>query len=212
MCTFATKLCVMIRVAIADDHAVIRKGLQLFIGEEENMQLVGEAADGEQLVELLKTVPIDILILDIDMPKITGLALLRDLETSYPKLRTIILSMHPEKIYGINARRMGAKAYISKEMDPSVIIDAIKTVAEGKTVFNEEIYKFNRHGFVPAVKMSKRETQVLKLLVSGRSNKDISEELEISDKTVSTYKLRLMRKLNAKNIVDLVRYAEISKV
>jgi two-component system response regulator FimZ (fimbrial Z protein) len=174
--------------------------------------LVGEAADGEQLLELLKTTQIDILLLDIDMPKINGLALLRDLETAYPKLRTIILSMHPEKIYGINARRMGAKGYISKENDPSMILESVKSVAEGKTIFTEEIYRFNRHGFVPAVKMSKREAQVLKLLVSGRSNKDISEELEISDKTVSTYKLRLMRKLNAKSIVDLVRYAEMSTV
>jgi two-component system response regulator FimZ (fimbrial Z protein) len=202
----------MIRVAIADDHAVIRKGLQLFIGEDESIELVGEAADGEQLLELLKTTQIDILLLDIDMPKINGLALLRDLETAYPKLRTIILSMHPEKIYGINARRMGAKGYISKENDPSMILESVKSVAEGKTIFTEEIYRFNRHGFVPAVKMSKREAQVLKLLVSGRSNKDISEELEISDKTVSTYKLRLMRKLNAKSIVDLVRYAEMSTV
>ena len=200
----------MIRVAIADDHAVIRKGLQLFISEQENIHLVGEAADGEQLLELLKTLPVDVLLLDIDMPKINGLELLRSLEKSHPKLRTIILTMHPEKIYGINARRMGAKAYLSKEKDPSEIIDAIKAVADGKTFFKEDLYKFNRHGFVPAVKMSKREAQVLKLLVSGRSNKDISEELEISDKTVSTYKLRLMRKLNAKNIVDLVRYAEIN--
>ena len=202
----------MIRVAIADDHAVIRKGLQLFMNEEENLSLVGEAVDGEQLIELLKTTPVDVLVLDIDMPKVNGLSILKDLELAHPRLKSIILSMHPEKIYGINARRMGAKGYVSKESDPSQIIEAIKTVANGETVFTEELYKFNRHGFVPAVKMSKRESQVLKLLVSGRSNKDISEELEISDKTVSTYKLRLMRKLKAKNIVDLVRYAEMNSI
>jgi len=200
----------MIRVAIADDHAVIRKGLQLFMNEDESLTLVGEAVDGEQLLELLRTTPIDVLVLDIDMPKVNGLSILKDLEIAYPRLKSIILSMHPEKIYGINARRMGAKGYVSKESDPSLIINAIKSVANGETVFTEELYKFNRHGFVPAVKMSKRESQVLKLLVSGRSNKDISEELEISDKTVSTYKLRLMRKLKAKSIVDLVRYAEMN--
>ena len=200
----------MIRVAIADDHAVIRKGLQLFMNEDESLTLVGEAVDGEQLLELLRTTPIDVLVLDIDMPKVNGLSILKDLEIAYPRLKSIILSMHSEKIYGINARRMGAKGYVSKESDPSLIINAIKSVANGETVFTEELYKFNRHGFVPAVKMSKRESQVLKLLVSGRSNKDISEELEISDKTVSTYKLRLMRKLKAKSIVDLVRYAEMN--
>lgn len=202
----------MIRVAIADDHAVIRKGIQLFMSEDANLNLVGEATDGEQLLELLKTTQVDVLVLDIDMPKVNGLSVLRDIEMAYPRLKTIILSMHSEKIYGINARRMGAKGYLSKDNDPKFIIDGIKAVANGDTVFNEELYKFNRHGFVPAVKMSKREAQVLKLLVSGQSNKDISEELEISDKTVSTYKLRLMRKLKAKNIVDLVRYAEMNMI
>ena len=107
---------------------------------------------------------------------------------------------------------MGAKGYLSKDTEPDQIVEAIKKISKGETIFNEELYKFNRHGFVPAVKMSKRETQVLKLLVSGRSNKEISEELEISDKTVSTYKLRLMRKLKAKNVVDLVRYAEMNNL
>ncbi len=202
----------MIRVAIADDHAVIRKGLQLFMNEDEDVTLVAEAADGEQLLDLLKKIPVDVLLLDIDMPKINGLAILREVEISFPRLKTIVLSMHPEKIYGINARRMGAKGYVSKDNDPKLIIDAIKAVASGKLVFTDEIYNFNRHGFVPAVKMSKREAQVLKLLVVGRSNKSIAEELEISDKTVSTYKLRLMRKVKAKNIVDLVRYAEMNAI
>lgn len=202
----------MIRVAIADDHAVIRKGLQLFIGEDNGVEMVGEASNGEEIQKLLKKVQVDVLVLDIDMPKINGLTLLRDLENVYPRLRTLILSMHPENVYGINARRMGAKGYLSKDTEPDEIVEAIKKVAKGETIFNEELYKFNRHGFVPAVKMSKREAQVLKLLVSGRSNKEISEELEISDKTVSTYKLRLMRKLKAKNVVDLVRYAEMNNI
>lgn len=202
----------MIRVAIADDHAVIRKGLKLFIDDDKEVDLVGEAADGDDLLVLLKNTSIDVLLLDIDMPKVNGLALLQDLEMTYPRLKTLILSMHPEKIYGINARRMGAKGYLSKDNEPEEIIKAIKQVAAGKPVFTEELYRFNRHGFVPAVKMSKRETQVLKLLVSGKSNKLISEELGISDKTVSTYKLRLMRKLKAKNVVDLVRYAEMNSV
>jgi DNA-binding NarL/FixJ family response regulator len=212
MLNFATikKIHTMIKVGIADDHAVIRKGLQLFINEDKNLSLVTEASDGEELMRVLKERPIDILLLDIDMPKMNGLAILRELETSYPKLKTIILSMHAEDIYGINARRMGARGYVSKDSDPNVIISAIKAVAEGKQVFREELYRFNRHGFVPAIKMSKRETQVLKLLVGGHSNKQISEELGISDKTVSTYKLRLMRKLNAKSVVDLVKYVQIN--
>ena len=199
----------MIRVIVADDHTVIRKGLQLFVKGDKDIEIVAEATNGEQLMDVLKKNSADILLLDIDMPKANGLAVLRDLESTYPKLKTVILSMHPEEIYGVNARRMGAKGYLSKDSEPREILDAIKTVAEGNTVFREEIYKFNRHGFVPQVKMSKRETQVLKMLVAGYGNKQIAEQLNISDKTVSTYKLRLMRKLKAKSVVDLVKYTEM---
>ena len=199
----------MIRVIVADDHTVIRKGLQLFVKGDKDIEIVAEATNGEQLMDVLKKNSADILLLDIDMPKANGLAVLRDLESTYPKLKTVILSMHPEEIYGVNARRMGAKGYLSKDSEPREILDAIKTVAEGNTVFREEIYKFNRHGFVPQVKMSKRETQVLKMLVAGYGNKQIAEQLNISDKKVSTYKLRLMRKLKAKSVVDLVKYTEM---
>ncbi len=201
----------MIDVVIADDHAVIRKGLQLFVNDDAEVELTGQASNGEELLELLKKIHADVLLLDIDMPKINGLALLRELEMKYPRLKTLILSMHAEKIYGVNARRMGAKGYLSKDTDPKDIVLAIKKVAAGKEVFTESLYKVNRHGFIPEVKMSKRETEVLKLLVSGKNNKEISELLEISDKTVSTYKLRLMRKLKAKSVVDLLRYEEMNK-
>jgi DNA-binding NarL/FixJ family response regulator len=199
----------MIRVAIADDHAVIRKGLELFIKGDDALQLVVEATNGEELMNLLKSTQVDVLLLDIDMPKSNGLAVLRDLESLHPRVKTIILSMHPEDIYGVNARRMGAKGYLGKDVDPLQVLQAVKDVAGGNTVFREELYKFNRHGFVPQIKMSKRETQVMKMLVAGYANKKIAEELSISDKTVSTYKLRLMRKLKAKSVVDLVRYSEM---
>lgn len=199
----------MIRLIVADDHTVIRKGLQMFVKGSKEMEIVAEAADGLQLMDVLKKHTADVLLLDIDMPKLNGLAVLRDLDGVYPKMKIIVLSMHPEEIYGVNARRMGAKGYLSKTAEPIEILEAIKSVADGNTVFNEEIYKFNRHGFIPQVKLSKRESQVLKMLVGGYSNKNIAEELSISDKTVSTYKLRLMRKLNAKSVVDLVKYTEM---
>lgn len=199
----------MIRVAIADDHAVIRKGLELFMKGDDALELVAEATNGEELMNTLKNTQVDVLLLDIDMPKSNGLAVLRDLESLHPRLKTIILSMHPEDIYGVNTRRMGAKGYLGKDVDPLQVLQAVKDVAGGKTIFREEFYKFNRHGFVPQIKMSKRETQVMKMLVAGYANKKIAEELNISDKTVSTYKLRLMRKLKAKSVVDLVRYSEM---
>jgi DNA-binding NarL/FixJ family response regulator len=200
----------MIRVAIADDHAIIRKAMKLFLKKESDIKIVGEAKNGQELLNLLKDKNVDVLLLDIDMPKVNGLAVLRDLDKAYPRLNTLIFSMHPEAIYGVNSRRMGAKGYLSKNANPKDIIHAIKEVYNGNTVFNDDLYKFNRHGYVPQVRMSKRESQVMKMLVAGMSNKAIAEELDISDKTVSTYKLRLMRKLKAKSVVDLVHYSEMN--
>jgi DNA-binding NarL/FixJ family response regulator len=200
----------MIRVAIEVDHAIIRKAMKLFLKKESDIKIVGEAKNGQELLNLLKDKNVDVLLLDIDMPKVNGLAVLRDLDKAYPRLNTLIFSMHPEAIYGVNSRRMGAKGYLSKNANPKDIIHAIKEVYNGNTVFNDDLYKFNRHGYVPQVRMSKRESQVMKMLVAGMSNKAIAEELDISDKTVSTYKLRLMRKLKAKSVVDLVHYSEMN--
>lgn len=201
----------MTRVIIADDHTLIRRALAMLMKADPEIELVAEAADGVALQEVLKKHEADVLLLDIEMPNLNGLGVLRNLDKSLPKMRTLIMSMHPEGIYGVNVRRMGAKGYTSKNDEPETIMAAIKAVAAGNEVFNDDLYKFNRHGFIPQIKLSKRETQVLNMLVSGLSNKIISQELKISDKTVSTYKLRLLRKLNANSVVDLVKYTEMNQ-
>lgn len=198
----------MINTFLADDHAVIRKGLQLFISNDQELSLVGEAVDGEDLFNKLPSSDVDVLLLDIDMPKTNGITALRTLAEDYPHVKVLILSMHPEEIYGLTARKLGAKGYLSKDSNPAEIIAAIKEVYAGQEKFNEEIYKKNKKGAISTVKLSKRESEVLKLISSGKSNKEISQDLEISDKTVSTYKLRLLKKLGAKNVVDLINFGQ----
>ncbi|MDZ7847817.1 MAG: response regulator transcription factor [Owenweeksia sp.] len=197
----------MIRILLADDHAVVRKGLQLFIGYEKNLEVVGEAANGEELLELVKNVSADLLLLDLDMPKVNGLSVLRKIKARAPHLKVIILSMHPEDIYGHTAYQMGASGYVIKDEEPSVLIEVINKVQAGERAFSEEILNAKKRKDKP-IKLSQREIEVLKLLSSGKSNKEISEELGISDKTVSTYKLRLLQKIGGKSVVDLINFSK----
>lgn len=195
----------MIKLLLADDHAVVRKGLQLFIGYEDNLQLVDEASNGEELIQMVKEHPADILLLDLDMPKMNGITAIRKIKEIAPDLKIIVLTMHPQDIYGKTALQMGASGYLIKDEEPKKLISAINRVYEGEQVFSEEIMSSKKKN--KAIKLSQREIEVLKLLSSGHSNKEISEELEISDKTVSTYKLRLLNKIGAKSVVDLINFS-----
>jgi len=200
----------MINIVIADDHAIIRRGLDLFLKFDDEIKLVGEAIDGDELPALLDSVNPDILLLDIDMPKMNGITVLRTLSEDFPDVKIIILSMHPENLYGPTVRKMGVLGYINKEADPRDVIKAAKAVYQGDMHFDESIYKIQTEEKVRKrkIKLSTRESEVLQLLSIGKSNKDISEELGISDKTVSTYKQRLLNKLQARNLVDLINYAK----
>lgn len=194
----------MIRLILADDHAVVRRGLQLFIGYEDNLKLVGEASDGDELLEIIKDNEADVLLLDLDMPKMNGITAIRKIKEIAPDLKIIILTMHPEDIYGKTAMQMGANGYVIKDDEPKKLIKAINSVFAGEQIFSDQILNAKRKD--KPIKLSQREIEVLKLLSSGKSNKEISEELEISDKTVSTYKLRLLNKIGAKSVVDLVNF------
>lgn len=201
----------MINIIIADDHAIVRKGLDLFLKFEDEVRLVGEANDGEELLKLLSKLKAEVILLDIDMPKMNGITALRALQDEFPDVRVIIMSMHPEEIYGPTVRKLGAQGYISKDADPKEVVNAIRVVAGGDLYFREDLYtvKTPQREKQRKIKLSSRESEVLKLLSIGKSNKDISEELGISDKTVSTYKQRLLNKLQARNVVDLINFAKM---
>lgn len=195
----------MINIIVADDHAVIRKGLNLFINYEEDLNMVGEAQDGDELMGLIDSTEADVLLLDLDMPKLNGLTVIPRLHRSRPNLEVIILSMHPEEIYGRTAYIKGASGYITKDKGPRHLVHAIRMVHEGEKVFSPDI--LNRKRKKRSIKLSHREVQVLKLLVKGYANKNIAKELDISDKTVSTYKLRLLNKIGGNSTVDLINFA-----
>ena len=195
----------MIRLLLADDHAVVRKGLQLFIGYEDNLKLVAEASDGEELLQIIKDNEADVLLLDLDMPKMNGITAIRKIKEIAPDLKIIVLTMHPEDIYGKTALQMGASGYLIKDEEPKKLINAINKVYAGEQIFSEDLMSSKKKN--KPIKLSQREIEVLKLLSSGHSNKDIAEELEISDKTVSTYKLRLLNKIGGKSVVDLINFS-----
>jgi DNA-binding NarL/FixJ family response regulator len=189
----------------------VRKGLDLFLKFQDEVRLVGEASDGEELMKILNKLKADAVLLDIDMPKMNGITALRALQEEFPDVLIVIMSMHPEEIYGPTVRKLGAHGYISKDADPMEVVNAVRQVVGGEPHFREDLYRVKtpQREKQRKIKLSSRESEVLKLLSIGKSNKDISEELGISDKTVSTYKQRLLNKLQAKNVVDLINFAKM---
>jgi DNA-binding NarL/FixJ family response regulator len=198
----------MIKVIIADDHAILTKGIKMFVENTDDIKVIGEAKDGEELLELIKVEKPNVILMDIDMPKMNGISALRQIDTKYSSIKVVMLSMHPEDIYGNTSRKLGAAGYVSKSSNPSIFIEAIRTVSKGELYFHEETHSPKANGLKNQRKLSKRESEVLQLIASGKSNKEIAEELSISDKTVSTYKVRLMTKLGAKSVVDLVNFSK----
>jgi len=198
----------MIKVVIADDHAILTKGIKMYMENVEDIDIIGEANDGDELIQVLKDVKPNVVLLDIDMPGMNGISALRQIDLKYSSIKIVMLSMHPEAIYGKTSMKLGAAGYVSKSSDPSKIVDAIRAVHSGKLYFNEESHSAKENNLGSLKKLSKRESEVLQLISSGSSNKDIAEELNISDKTVSTYKVRLMTKLGAKSVVDLVNFSK----
>ena len=198
----------MIKVIIADDHAILTKGIRMYMENVEDIDIIGEAKDGEELIQLLKREKPNVVLLDIDMPDMNGISALRHIDLKYSAIKIVMLSMHPEEIYGKTSMKLGAAGYVSKSSDPSKIVDAIRAVNSGELYFNEASHSPKGNILGTLKKLSKRESEVLQLIASGSSNKSIAEELNISDKTVSTYKVRLMTKLGAKSVVDLIHFSK----
>ncbi len=206
----------MIKLLLADNHPIIRKGLEHLFSASSNIKIVGSVDDGEAILEFVKNNDVDIILTETDFPKLNGLTVLRYLKKDYPDIKTIIFSGQPEEVYGINAIKAGASGYISKSVNIITINDAILRVSDGGIYLSDALTqqlafgsKANKSGAFYK-KLSTRESEVLKLLTIGRKNKEISKELDINEKTVSTYKARLMRKLKVNNLVDLVNQAKLS--
>ncbi len=200
-----------IKIYLADDHKILRESLHILLSQEQDIVVVGEAEDGLAVDEGMMKTPADILILDISMPKRSGLDVAKNLMRQYPDLKIIFLTMHKSEEIVAEAFESGAKGYVLKENAFEELIKAIHTVLNGKVYVSSELSPILLHGFLSNERrgsdLSVREREILKLLAEGYSNKEISDMLAISIKTVETHRANIMRKNNFKNITELVLYA-----
>lgn len=203
----------MIRIVIADDHAIVREGLKRIVSEVQDMQVAGEAADGTQVMQRVRELEFDVLVLDLSMPGRSGMELIKLVKAEKPRLRILVLSMHQELQYAVRSIKSGASGYLTKESAPAELEKAIRKIAAGGAYVTAEVAEQLALGAMPGTQalshesLSDREFQVFKLLAAGVSVTDIAAQLKLSVKTVSTHKANLMQKMGLQNASELVRYA-----
>ncbi len=203
----------MIKVGIVDDHAIVRAGLRQFFSEQVDLRVVGEAASGREAIDLVRQEELDILVMDLSMPEQSGMDALGMIRAKAPDLGVLILSGYPEEHYATNLIRQGASGFLNKECEPDEIVTAIRTIATGKRYISASVadllaQQLGKSGDgLPHEQLSEREFQVFLKLAKGVTASDIAEELSLSVKTVSTYRTRLMEKMNLNTNSDLTYYA-----
>ncbi|MDF0708060.1 response regulator transcription factor [Flagellimonas okinawensis] len=204
----------MIKVLIADNHPIVRLGIRQVLETSSDIEVIADVSTTEELFKTLKTVTPDVVILEMDIPEINGIATLRKMKLEFPDIKTLMYSGQSEDVYALSTIRAGAFGYLSKTADLDYIVTAVKKVSEGNMFITNELAQrlaFDEGTQKPRRffrKLSSREVEVLKLLASGKRNKEVAEGLNLNEKTVSTYKARLMKKLNVDNLVDLLQQAK----
>ena len=203
----------MIRIVIADDHTILREGLKQLLLAASDFDVVGEAADGHEVLQKVRASDFDVLLLDMSMPGKSGMELIKQVKAEKPKLRILVLSMHEEHQYAVRAIKAGASGYLTKESASTQLVLAIRKVAAGGAFISADVAEQLALNAMPHAEgplhatLSDREYQVFRLLVSGVAVSEIAAQLNLSAKTVSTHKARLMEKLNVANQTELVHYA-----
>lgn len=204
---------IMIRILIADDHAVVRHGLKQIIADEADIQIVGEAEKASEVLNFVRQDDLNVIILDITMPGKSGLDLLPEIRNLRPMIKILILSMHAEEQFAIRALKSGASGYITKKSAPTELVKAIRKVNSGGKYISQSIAE-QLAFFVSDdtnkplhERLSDREFQVMRMIGEGKTLREIAEELNISEKTVSTYRTRILEKMNMSRNAELIRYA-----
>lgn len=204
----------MIKVLVVDFHPIVRTGLKLLFETNHEIEVVGSLATGIEIFEYVRRHPVDVIISEIDLPELNGITALRAIKKEHSEVKVIMFSHQPEEIYAISSIKAGASGYLHKSSSIDTIKQSILKVYGGGIYLSEAMSKhlnFNDTKNKKSKmfkKLSTREVEVLKLLSSGKKNKEIAQELEINEKTVSTYKARLFKKLNVTNLVDLIHQAK----
>lgn len=206
-----------IRILLADDHNVMRRGLRLLLERQPGFSVVGEAADGRQAVEQAQALKPDVVVLDIAMPRLSGTEAAQRITELLPATAVVILSMHSDEGYVLRALKAGARGYLVKDSAEGDLIDAIKAVSEGKAFFSPEISKMLVDDYVREIRargvednyelLTAREREILHLLAEGKSNKDVAALLNLSLFTVETHRRNLQEKLNLHSLAELILYA-----
>ncbi|HKC48941.1 MAG TPA: response regulator transcription factor [Gemmatimonadales bacterium] len=202
----------MIRVVIADDHPLVRAGLRQVLADEPEIEVVGEAADGDETVAVLRSTEPDVVLLDITMPGAPFPGLLRLLRSAFPRVEVLIVTMHGEDQFAVRALKEGAAGYLTKQQPPHEVINAIKQIAGGGRYLTAAVAERAAAALdgnaprLPHERVSRREYEVLCMIGLGKSVKQIATELGVSPKTVSTHRARLLRKMRLKTSAELIRY------
>ena len=203
----------MIRVMVAEDHTLVREGIKQLVGLASDLAVVGEACNAEQLLEQLRQTPCEVVLLDIPMPGMSGLEAIARIRALSQPPAILMLSMHDEAQMAARALKAGASGYATKDSDPTLLLAAIRKVAAGGRYIDPEladrmVFEVNlTDARPPHALLSEREFSVFERLVQGANVNDIAQQMALSNKTISTHKARLMQKLNAHSVADLVRYA-----
>lgn len=208
----------MINVFIVDDHEIIREGLKKILKEEPDLKVVGEAQSGDEVLENIKNIDCDIMLLDMNMPGRSGLELISDIKELKPKVHILVLSIHPEDKFALRTLKAGASGYLCKDTALDELVIAIRKVFSKGRYLSTNLAEQLAFDFMPDnnqlphEQLSNREQEIMYMLVSGKKVKDIAKELKLSISTVFTYRVRIFEKLNIKNNVELTHYAITNKL
>jgi DNA-binding NarL/FixJ family response regulator len=199
----------MIRVLLADDHQIVRDGLRRILGPQSGFAVAGEAASGDEALALVKANDYDVVMLDMSMPGLSGIDLIKRLKVEKPKLRILVLSMHGESQYAARVLKAGAAGYLNKDSASEALLGALRKIAGGGVHVGDAAAAslLQAGDKAPHEALSDREFEVMRLLVEGLGPTEIGERLHLSVKTVSTHKTRILEKLNLRSTAELVRYA-----
>lgn len=201
-----------IRVLIADDHAIVRQGLRQILSDTPDLTVSGEAENGVQAVQMVRAGDWDVVLMDVSMPDRNGIDALKLIKKEFPRLPVLILSMYPEEQYAIRALKAGAAGYLTKQSAPELLVTAIRQVASGKKYVSPSLAEELANAIgddserPPHEKLSDREYQTLCMIASGKTPAEIAEALNLSVKTVSVYRARLLEKMNLRNNAELTHY------
>jgi len=205
-----------IRVLLADDHRIIREGIQTLLSREPDIDVVGEANDGREMIQMNEALQPDVLVMDITMPNLNGIDATRQIISKYPDARIIALSMHSDQRFVVEMLQAGASAYLLKDCVYDDLVKAIHLVCEGKTYLSPEIASIlvddyraqgQKNPAAKSMTLTPREREVLQLFAEGHSTREIAEKLFLSVKTIEAHRAQIMRKLNTHSVAELTKYA-----